>query len=73
MRRVVRFTSGTPTRASICARCLLTAGVVTPSSRAAALRLPALASVEKKPRSAGKMALLMAAPIVEIRLSMASL
>ena len=31
---------------------LLLAGVVTPSSRAAALRLPALASTEKKPRSA---------------------
>ena len=40
MRRVVRLTSGTPRRASICARRLLTAGVVMPSSRAAALRLP---------------------------------
>ena len=59
MRRVVRFTSDTPTRDSISARCLLTAGVVTPSSRAAALRLPALASAEKKPRSAGWMPLLM--------------
>ncbi len=44
MRRVVRLTSDTPTRDSISARCLLTAGVVMPSSRAAALRLPALAS-----------------------------
>jgi hypothetical protein len=41
MRRVVRLTSDTPTRDSISARCLLTAGVVMPSSRAAALRLPA--------------------------------
>jgi hypothetical protein len=60
MRRVVRFTSDRPTRDSISARCLLTAGVVMPSSRAAALRLPALASTEKKPRSAGWMPLLVA-------------
>jgi len=53
IRRVVRTTSDTPRRDSIKARCLLTAGVVMPSSRAAALKLPALASVEKKPRSAG--------------------
>ena len=53
MRRVLRLTSDKPTRASISARCLLTAGVVMPSSRAAALRLPAPASTEKKPRSAG--------------------
>ncbi len=53
MRRVVLLTSETPTRDSINARCLLTAGVVMPSSRAAALRLPAPARTEKKPRSAG--------------------
>ena len=35
IRRVVRLTSDTPSRDSICARCLLTAGVVMPSSRAA--------------------------------------
>ena len=53
------------------ARCLLTAGVLTPSSRAAALRLPAPASAEKKPRSAGWMALLMATT-VELKLTMIS-
>jgi hypothetical protein len=53
MRRVVRLTSATPRRTSICARCLLTAAVLTPSSRPAALRLPARTSAEKKPRSAG--------------------
>ena len=58
MRRVVRLTSTTPSLASICARCLLTAGVVMPSSRAAALRLPQVASVEKKPRSEGCRAVL---------------
>ena len=67
MRRVVRLTSDTPTRDSISARCLLTAGVVTPSSRAAALRLPARASVEKKPRSAGWMPLLIGRSIVNFR------
>ncbi len=53
MRRVVRVTSGMPMRASICARRLLTAGVVMPRLRAAALRLPAVASATKKPSSAG--------------------
>ena len=53
MRRVVRFTSVTPRRVSICESRLLTAGVLMPSSRAAALRLPQAASAEKKPRSAG--------------------
>jgi hypothetical protein len=57
MRRVLRFTSATPMRASIKARCLLTAAVLTPSSRPAALRLPARASAEKKPRSPGWMPL----------------
>lgn len=46
IRRVVRTTRATPRRDSIRARCLLTAGVVMPSSRAAALKLPALASAE---------------------------
>lgn len=55
MRRVVRLMSGTPIRASIWARRLLTAGVVIPSSRAAALRLLLAATVEKKPSSAGWM------------------
>ncbi|MNY76333.1 hypothetical protein D3C86_2158890 [compost metagenome] len=64
MRRVERLTSSTPARDSISARCLLTAGVVMPSSRAAALRLPALARVEKKPRSAGRMALLIGGPLL---------
>ncbi len=72
MRRVVRLTSETPRRDSIKARCLLTAGVVMPISRAAALRLPALASVEKKPRSAGS-TLDMAAPLLSSRLTMDSL
>ncbi len=53
MRRVVRLTSATPARCSICASRLLTAAGVRPSSRAAALRLPEAASVEKKARSAG--------------------
>jgi hypothetical protein len=53
MRRVVRTTRGTFKRDSICARCLLTAGVEMPSSRAAALKLPVLASVEKNAKSAG--------------------
>ncbi|RYP43648.1 hypothetical protein DL770_011548 [Monosporascus sp. CRB-9-2] len=52
MRRVVRVTRGMPMRASICARRLLTAGVVMPRLRAAALRLPAVASATKKPSSA---------------------
>jgi hypothetical protein len=42
---------------------LLTAGVVMPNSRAAALKLPALASVEKNPRSAGWMPLVMRASV----------
>jgi len=66
MRRVVRVTSAMPSRDSISARRLLTAGVVMPSSRAAALRLPAAASVEKKGRSAGGMREV----IVEYRLTM---
>ena len=53
MRRVVRLTRGPPMRVSICAKCLLTAGVVIPSSRAAALKLPQAASVEKNSRSTG--------------------
>jgi hypothetical protein len=53
MRRVVRLISGTPSRASICASRLLTAGVVTSSSRAAAEKLPARASTLKKAISEG--------------------
>ena len=55
MRRVVRLTSTTPRRFSICVRCLLTAAVETPISRPAALRLGLAASAEKKPSSAGWM------------------
>jgi hypothetical protein len=73
MRRVVRFTSVTPMRASICASRLLTAGVLMASSRAAALRLPQAASVEKKPSSAGWIGETMGDPIVEFRLKMDSL
>ncbi|MNT80899.1 hypothetical protein D3C72_2204290 [compost metagenome] len=53
MRRVVRVTSGMPMRASICASRLLTAAVVIPRPRAAALRLPAVATEVKKPSSEG--------------------
>ena len=56
MRRVDRLTSDVPARASIAARCWLTAEVVMPSSRAAALRLPLAARVEKKARSPGSTA-----------------
>ena len=47
-RRVVRCSSGTPRRASSWASRLLTAGVLTASSRAAADRLPQRASRLKK-------------------------
>jgi hypothetical protein len=53
IRRVVRATSATPSARSIRARWRLTAGVVTPSSRAAASRRPEAASTQKKPRSSG--------------------
>jgi hypothetical protein len=53
MRRVVRFTRGTPSRASIYERRLLTAAVLMPSSRAALLSLPQVASETKKPSSPG--------------------
>jgi hypothetical protein len=52
MRLVVRLTKGKPSRVSICDRRLLTAAVVMRISRAAALKLPAMAKAEKKPRSA---------------------
>ncbi|MNT97145.1 hypothetical protein D3C72_2394010 [compost metagenome] len=50
---MVRVTSGMPMRASIWASRLLTAAVVMPRSRAAALRLPAVATDVKKPSSDG--------------------
>src|SRR6185312_17545925 len=52
MRRVVRRMRGIARRRSIADSRLLTAAGVRPSSRAAALRLPAEASVEKKVKSA---------------------
>ena len=70
MRRVVRLTSARPMRDSIEASRLLTAGVVMPSSRAAPLRLPAPASTEKKPRSAGctlRLIVVIAGSIVDFR------
>ncbi|MNT10702.1 hypothetical protein D3C72_1455450 [compost metagenome] len=51
MRRVVRCSSRTPSRASSAASRLLTAGGVTPSSCAAAARLPCLLMHWKKARS----------------------
>ena len=56
MRRVVRCSSGTPRRASIWVRRLLTAGVLMSSSRAAADRLPQRASRLKKAISEGAVA-----------------
>ncbi|MNT25653.1 hypothetical protein D3C72_1611820 [compost metagenome] len=57
IRRVVRVSSGMPMRASIWASRLLTAAVEIPRSRAAALRLPAVATAAKKPSSDGWMPL----------------
>jgi hypothetical protein len=51
--KVVRISSCTPSRDSICARRLLMAGVVTFSSRAVAEKLPSLASRLKKDISDG--------------------
>jgi len=77
MRRVLRSTSGTPARPSTCASRLLTAALLTPSSRAAALRLLLPASVTRKPSSAGWMPVgpwpSRAPPIVHFRLTMLSL
>ena len=53
MRRVVRRTRPTPSRFSIADSRLLTAAVLTLSSRAAAVRLPVLASAAKKASSSG--------------------
>ena len=53
MRRVVRLSSCTPRRCSICARRLLTAGVLMSSSRPAAEKLPARSSWLKNAISEG--------------------
>jgi hypothetical protein len=60
MRRVVRFTSGHAEACFHQREMLADRRRRDPSSRAAALRLPLVASVEKKPRSAGTIALAMA-------------
>src|SRR5471032_2062156 len=51
MRRVLRFSRRTPSRASRLARVLLITGGVTPISRATAAMLPCLTSMAKKARS----------------------
>ena len=53
MRHVVRFSSSTPRRASICASRFLMAGVVASSSRAVADKLPRRASRLKNAISEG--------------------